>query len=95
MSIEPKDVEYVANLSRVELREDEKETFTHQLADILDYIEKLNELDTTDVEPLTHVSPVRNVLREDQAKASLKTENALANTAERTRDFFRVPKVIE
>ena len=95
MSIEPKDVEYVANLSRVELREDEKTTFTHQLADILDYIEKLNELDTTDVEPLTHVSPVRNVLREDQARPSLKTENALANTAERTRDFFRVPKVIE
>ena len=65
MSITIKDVEHVANLARLELTEEEKEQFTGQLNAILKYAEKLNELNTDDVEPTSHVLPITNVMRED------------------------------
>jgi len=90
-----KEVEHVARLARLELREEEKEIFTRQLNSILIYMESLNELDTTDVEPTSHVLPLQNVFKEDEVKDPLPRERALANAPDRTDEFYRVPKIIE
>ncbi|MGE5315204.1 MAG: Asp-tRNA(Asn)/Glu-tRNA(Gln) amidotransferase subunit GatC [Acidobacteriota bacterium] len=94
MSVTIKDVEYIAALARLEFSEEEKETLTHQMNDILKHIEKLNELDTSNVEPLSHVIELSNVFREDEAKPSLPVEEALKNAPSKTDVFFTVPKVI-
>ncbi|MHC4623211.1 MAG: Asp-tRNA(Asn)/Glu-tRNA(Gln) amidotransferase subunit GatC [Planctomycetota bacterium] len=93
--IDEEQVRKVAKLARLKLTEAEVEEFTGQLRAILDYVEKMNELDTSDVKPLAHCLPVSNVLREDVAKESLGTEKALANAPERDGEFFKVPKILD
>jgi aspartyl-tRNA(Asn)/glutamyl-tRNA(Gln) amidotransferase subunit C len=93
--ITKKEVEHVARLARLGLSEEEKEVFTKQLNSILTYMEKLNELDTADVEPTSHVLPIQNVFKEDEIKESLPKEKAIANAPDRTEEFYRVPKIIE
>jgi len=93
--ISRKQVEYVANLALLELSEEEKELFTHQLDSILAYMDKLNRLDTTGIEPTSHVLPITNVFREDDLQPSLPLEDALANAPDTRDGFFRVPRVIE
>jgi aspartyl-tRNA(Asn)/glutamyl-tRNA(Gln) amidotransferase subunit C len=88
-------VKKVAKLSRLELTEAEVEEFTGQLSAILDYVEKMNELDTTDVEPLAHCLPISNVFREDRVGESLGTERTLANAPQRDGEFFKVPKILD
>jgi aspartyl-tRNA(Asn)/glutamyl-tRNA(Gln) amidotransferase subunit C len=88
-------VRKVGKLSRLELSGAEVEEFTGQLSAILDYMEKMNELDTTDVEPLAHCLPVSNVFRADCVKGSLGTEKTLANAPERDGEFFKVPKILD
>lgn len=90
-----KDVEHVAKLARLELTEDEKAKFTEQMNAILAYAEKLNELDTEDVEPTSHVLPVKNVLREDVARPSWPLEESMKNAPEEEDGQFRVPAVLE
>lgn len=94
MSVTRKDVEYIASLSKLKFDEAELDNFTHQLNDILAYVEKLNELDTENVEPLSHPVENNNVFREDELKKSISTEDALKNAPNKTEEFFRVPKVI-
>ena len=94
MPVTLKDVEHVAKLARLELSNAEKEKFAHQLNEILAYIEKLNELETSSVEPLSHVIELRNVMRDDVMKPSYPREEMLKNAPERTEKFFKVPKVI-
>ena len=94
MSITRKDVEYIAQLARLRFKDEDLENFTHQLNEILNYVEKLNELDTTNVEPLNHPVENVNVFRSDELKPSVQTEAALKNAPDRTDDFFKVPKVI-
>ncbi len=89
------EVEHVARLARLELTEEEKERMTAQLDSILGYIEKLNELDTSQVEPTTTVIPMVSAMREDQVRPSLKQDDALANAPDREGVFFRVPRIIE
>ena len=93
--IDQDQVRKVAKLSRLDLTEAEVEEFTGQLSAILDYVEKMNELDTSGVEPLAHCLPVSNVLREDVAKESLGTEKVLANAPQRDDEFFKVPKILD
>jgi aspartyl-tRNA(Asn)/glutamyl-tRNA(Gln) amidotransferase subunit C len=93
--IDEAQVRKVAKLSRLDLTEAEIEAFTGQLSAILDYVEKMNELDTDDVEPLAHCLPISNVLREDRAKDSLGAEKALANAPQRDGNFFKVPKILD
>lgn len=93
--ITKREVEHIAMLARLELSEEEKDLFTNQLNSILTYIEKLNELDTKDVEPTSHVLPIQNIFKEDEVKESLPIEKALANAPDRTEEFYRVPKIIE
>ncbi len=95
MKITKKEVEHVAKLARLALKDEEADQLTRQLSDILTYVEKLNELDTKDVEPTSHVLPVRNVLRDDEVRGSIDRGKALVNAPDRTEEFFRVPKVIE
>ena len=95
MSIGREQVEYVANLSRIWLDEEEKDTFARQLADIVSYIDKLNELDTSDVEPLTNVSGLTNVFREDKLRPSFERDDMLRNSPKQAYGYYQVPKIIE
>jgi len=77
------------------LSEAEITQFTGQLGAILEYVEKLNQLDTSKVEPLAHCLPISNCLREDEIKQSLGTEKTLANAPDKDEQFFIVPKILE
>ncbi|BFH65263.1 MULTISPECIES: Asp-tRNA(Asn)/Glu-tRNA(Gln) amidotransferase subunit GatC [Paenibacillus] len=95
MSITNQDVQHVAKLARLNLSTDEEQMFTEQLNAILQYAEKLNELDTDGVEPTTHVLPVSNVMREDVQRESLPIEKVMANAPEEEDGQFKVPAVLE
>lgn len=89
-------VEYIAKLARLSVSEEEKELFGLQLNSILSYMEKLDELDTKDIEPTSHVLSLSNVMRDDiPAGCSIPREDALMNAPDHTDKFYRVPKIIE
>ncbi len=94
MSVTVKDVEYVASLARLSFSEEEKIRLTAQLNQILEYMQQLNTLDTSNVEPLSHVIELSNVFREDELKPGLSREEALRNAPSKTEKFFKVPKVL-
>ncbi|HBI60927.1 MAG TPA: Asp-tRNA(Asn)/Glu-tRNA(Gln) amidotransferase GatCAB subunit C [Lachnospiraceae bacterium] len=87
-------IEYVGILAKLELNEQEKEQAKKDIGEMLDYIDKLNELDTSAVEPMSHVFPVNNVFREDVVENGDGREASLANAPERKEDSFVVPKTI-
>jgi aspartyl-tRNA(Asn)/glutamyl-tRNA(Gln) amidotransferase subunit C len=93
--IDEAQVRKVAKLARLELIDKEVEEFTGQLSAILDYVERMNKLNTDGIEPLAHCLPIHNVFREDVAKESLGTEKTLANAPQRDGPFFKVPKILE
>lgn len=95
MRLTPEQVEHVALLARLRLTEDERARFTTQLNSILEHFEQLQQIDTADVEPMSHAVPMSNVLREDVVKPSLAPEEALRNAPDSEGDCFRVPRVIE
>ena len=94
MSVTIQDVEHIATLANLEFTEDQKQKFLHQFNDILKYMEQLNSVDTTNVEPLSHVIELQNVFRDDKVAPSTPTEEALKNAPEKNDDYFKVPKVI-
>jgi aspartyl-tRNA(Asn)/glutamyl-tRNA(Gln) amidotransferase subunit C len=94
MAVTLADVEHIAKLAKLEFSPEEMEKFTHQMNDILTYIDTLNELDTTNVEPLSHVIELNNVTREDKVRPSLTPDEALKNAPARTDTMYKVPKVI-
>jgi len=93
-AIDEKVVRHVAKLSRIDLTDEQVATFAAQLGAILQYVEKLNELDTDAVEPMAHAMDFHNVLGADTLGESLPHEQALANAPQRDGSLFRVPKVI-
>lgn len=93
--ITPEVVRHVALLSRLELGEGEAESYAADLDKILHYVEKLAELDTTDVPPTSHSFKITNVFREDAVRPSLSNEAALANAPEAEDECFRVPAVLQ
>lgn len=95
MKITLPEVEHVARLARLDLAGEEKERMRAQLDAILSYIHKLNELETADVEPTSHVLPIANVMRADEVGDSLSRDEALANAPDREGEFFRVPRIQE
>ncbi|MCZ6527598.1 MAG: Asp-tRNA(Asn)/Glu-tRNA(Gln) amidotransferase subunit GatC [Candidatus Dadabacteria bacterium] len=95
MKISKDDIIKVSELARLEFKEEELEIFTEQLGNILEYIEQLNELDTDNVEPTSHVLDISTPLREDKVVEWLSTEEVLKNAPESEDDFFVVPQVIE
>ena len=95
IKISQDEVTHVAHLARLEFGEEEKEKFTSQLNDILRYMDKLGEVDTAGVEPMTHAIAQKNAFREDAVGVSLPPEVSLANAPESRGGCFQVPKVIE
>ena len=87
-----KDVEHVAKLARLELTEEEKEVFTHQLGDVLAHVEKMNAVDTTGVEPMNHAIEFYNVMREDNKIYEYTREELMAYAPDVEGEFFKVPK---
>ncbi len=94
MGLSQDDVRHVATLARLALSAEETAQFGRQLSRILDYIQTLNELDTSQVEPTAHVVPIANVWRDDVVEPSAGREAVLGNAPDRTDEFFRVPKIL-
>lgn len=88
-------VKHVAHLARLAVTEDEAEKFTRQLDQIITFAEQLNELDTENVEPTSHVLDIRNVMREDVAKPGLPNDEVLKNAPEHQDSQIKVPSIIE
>ena len=89
------DVKYVAHLARLSLTPDEEKKIGAQLGNILGYIEKLKELDVSQVEPTAHAVPLVNVTRADEVRPSLPTTEALRNAPSQANGLFLVPKIVE
>lgn len=95
MTIDKDTVEKVAHLARLELNETEKEEMIKDMSKILDFMAKLNELDTSGIEPLVYMTDDANVLREDVIKQQITHEEALQNAPKHDENYFLVAKVIE
>jgi aspartyl-tRNA(Asn)/glutamyl-tRNA(Gln) amidotransferase subunit C len=95
MKITREEVQRVALLARLQLSTQEEELLTGQLDKILQYMEKLNQLDTANVEPLAHAVDIVNAFREDRVARAPSPETLLANAPAREKNFFKVPKIIE
>lgn len=95
MSTDIQTIKKLAHLARLEFNEEKEQEMLQDLNKILNWMDKLRELDTESVEPLTHMSEEVNVLREDVAKNTVTHEEALKNAPKKDSDYFRVPKVME
>ncbi len=94
MAVTKDDVKKIAELARLEFNENELDDYTKEMNKVLGYVEKLNKLDTTNVQPLSHPIENENVFREDVLVKSVTTEEALKNAPDKTSEHFKVPKVI-
>ena len=95
MKLTRQDIESVAYLSRLELSDEEKDKFTGHINQLLENFQKLQELNTDDVEPTSHVIPVSNVFRKDEVKPSLPVDEVTANGPQVADDCFVVPRIVE
>lgn len=89
------EVKHVAHLARLAITEEEAEKFAEQLGKITDYVQTLNELDTTNVEPTSHVLPIVNVMREDVTVKGLELDKVLLNVKEHENGLIKVPPILE
>ena len=89
-----KEVEHTAWLAHIELSEKEKNLFTEQFNDILDYFKKIDEIDTEDVQPTYHVLDLKNIYREDEETPSLPTKEALKNAPKKEKKFLKAPRIV-
>lgn len=89
------DVKYIAQLAKLKFKEEELESFTHKFNEILSYVEKLNELNTDEIEPMEYPIDNVNVFREDINMGSIDTSEALKNAPDTDGTYFIVPKVIK
>lgn len=94
MKLNQKEVEYVADLARLQVSESEKDQLSHQLSSILTYMEELNQVDTKGVTPMASVVSQANVLREDKRRESVTQEKAVENAPAAKDGLFQVPKII-
>lgn len=94
MSVTKNDVKKIAELARLEFSEAELENYTSEMNKMLDFVEKLNELDTENVKPLSHPIENTNVFRKDEVTKSTDREEALKNAPDKSSEHFKVPKVI-
>lgn len=95
MSIDSSQVSHIARLARLSISDEEREIFGSQLSDILTHIKKLEQLDTSGVEPTSHALSLENVDRSDEVRDSLSVDDVLSNAPDRHEGFYRVPKIIE
>ena len=95
MAIDKDTVKYVAHLARIQLDNQELDLLSRQLEDIVNFIDKLKELNVSGVKPTSHILPAKNIFREDKPVKSLDAEDVLSNAPEKKDNFFLAPKVIE
>lgn len=95
MAVDRDEVLHIAKLARLRLTDAEVDTFGAQLSEILEYVEQLNELDTSNVEPTTHAVGLVMHLRPDEVESRLTHEQVLSNAPDQADGHFRVPKVVE
>lgn len=95
MLIDEKLLNHIADLAKLEFPEEEYDAIKGDLNRILEFINKMNEVDTNNVEPLVYMSDARNVLREDDVKQDITQQEALKNAPDKDSDYFKVPKVIK
>lgn len=95
MAISREEVTYIAGLARLTLTDEEIELYAQQLSDILGYIEQLNELDVDNIEPMSHVLDIINVMREDKQLPSLTREEVMSNAPDHDGVHFKVPRVVK
>ena len=95
MKIDKETVDKIAHLARLEFENEAKDAMVKDMNNMLGFIDKLNELDTSNVEPLIYMSDEVNVLREDEVKHEITQKEALKNAPKHDSDYFKVPKVIE
>ena len=95
MKISEQDIKTVASLSRLRIRSEEVQEVTAQLDKFLTYVENLQAIDTTQIEPTTYALPMQNVFRADDVKPSLERELALSNAPLKEDGYFKVPRVLE
>ena len=95
MSLTPEEVRRIARLARVGLSDDEVSRFQGQLSEILDYFQRLQEVDTENLPPTAHTLAMHNVMREDEPRPSFAKEDVLANAPQRENDLFRVRAILE
>jgi aspartyl-tRNA(Asn)/glutamyl-tRNA(Gln) amidotransferase subunit C len=95
MKLTLEEVRHISKLSRLSLSEEEAELYATQLSNVIDYVEQLNGLDTSSINPTSHVIPLDNVMADDVLRLSLSRGEALRNAPDATEKFYRVPKIIE
>ena len=95
MPLSPEIVKYVADLSRIELTEEELDKLSKQLQDILGFIDQLSQADVSGIPATSHILPINSIFREDNLRDSLPIEKTMANAPQKENNFFVVPKVIE
>lgn len=95
MNVDEKLIDDLAHLARLEFKQDEKVRIQNDLNRMIGFLNKLNELDTSNVEPLIYMSDERNLLRDDVAETGLSQKDALKNAPKKDSDYFKVPKVID
>lgn len=95
MQVDKDTLEKVAHLARLNIKPEEQEKLLKDMSEILTWVDKLSELDTEGVEPLTHMTQEVNVLRKDEAKTSITQAEALKNSPTQDTQFFKVPKVLK
>lgn len=88
-------VKHIAELAKLEFKENELDQFSAQFEKIIEYINTLNEIELSNVEPLTQITDFENVLRKDEPKTSVSLDDALKNAPRKNENFFKVPKVID
>ncbi|MEJ6776426.1 MAG: Asp-tRNA(Asn)/Glu-tRNA(Gln) amidotransferase subunit GatC [Crocinitomicaceae bacterium] len=95
MKISEETVDHIAHLARLEFEGEKKETIKEDLERILEFIDKLKQVETENVEPLIYMTNEVNRLREDESKVTLSQEEVLKNAPKKDSDYFRIPKVLE
>lgn len=95
MKVDKESLKKVAHLARLNIKAKEEEKLLSDMSDILSWVEKLKELNTKGVKPLTHMTEEVNILRKDQAQKTITTAQGLKNAPEHTEEFFKVPKVLK
>lgn len=93
--ISKEDIKHIAYLSRLEFRDEEIDDFATKFSEVLEYVEKLAEVDTSCVEPTYGVNDIMNVFREDEVETSFDREDALKNAPDKEFGYFKLPKVID
>lgn len=95
MTLSEKEVEHIAELARIRVSENEKNLFTKQFNEILQFFHQLDEVDTSSIEPTFHVVDIKNIFREDEVEPTLSTEDALKNAPKKEKNFFKAPKLFD